>query len=102
MSKKLPQAIGQTIDDLRRTKPDLRDETKGARVSLASVPSPVPSGRTGDVLAEEARKRRRNASKAPPNKLNEPNSISPKPLPPVVPAAAEPARKPEKPTRKPD
>jgi uncharacterized protein (DUF697 family) len=62
MSKKLPKAIGQTIDDLRRTKPDTRDESKTTRVSLASIPSPVPGGRSGDALAEEVRSRRAGAA----------------------------------------
>jgi len=57
MSKKLPKAIGLTIDDLRRAKPNLRDETKSTRVSLASIPSPVAGGRAGDVLADEVRSR---------------------------------------------
>jgi hypothetical protein len=63
MSKKLPPAIGRTIDDLRRTKPDMRDETKISRVSLASIPPPIAGVRPGDVLTE-AGKNRRNKTRA--------------------------------------
>jgi hypothetical protein len=60
MRKKLPKAIGQTMDDLRRRKPNTCDETKSTRVALASIPSPVAGMRAGDVLAEEVRHRLEN------------------------------------------
>jgi uncharacterized protein (DUF697 family) len=79
MSKKLPKVIGQTIDDLRRAKPNTRDETKSTRVSLASIPSP-DGGRAGDVLAEEVRHRRAGAA---------PAASQPEKPEAVVPAKAE-------------
>lgn len=101
MRKKLPKAIGQTIDDLRRSKPTTRDETKSTRVSLASIPSPVAGGRSGDVLAEKVRKRLENSHRggakqteklalvpatkanATPNKIDAPAIILSKPQKPA-------------------